>query len=99
MSNTVLHADGYQRNRSPRAPSIDGKHWAAAQNPDTGRAIALISPTLSVAIDDWGTHGGHLKQRLHHTIPPQDKIEMTGYFAIAENRDEVDGYAALQHMT
>lgn len=74
-------------------------HWGAAENPDTGRAVALISPTPKVVMSGWGADGGHLALLTNLEVPAHGSIELVGYIVIANDIESVRHYAALKDLT
>ncbi len=86
------------RKPSDRLFSIFTGDWAAAQNPDTGRAIVLVSPGRDAAIDSWGRDGGHLQLLAQLTVPAGASVEVAGYLALADDVEAARHFVALKDL-
>ena len=96
---TTVFGPEHQFKHTERIFWVEFGHWGAAQNPDTGRALALISPTPKVMMSGWGADGGHLALLTSIEVPAHDSIELVGYFVIADDIESVRHYAALKDLT
>ncbi|HZB96543.1 MAG TPA: hypothetical protein VE268_11325, partial [Herpetosiphonaceae bacterium] len=87
------------RKHSDRMYEIFTGHWAAAENPDTGRALALIAPRPDAGMLSWGRDGGHLQLLTQLTIPARGTSEVIGYIVLADDIEAARRFAALKDLT
>jgi GNAT superfamily N-acetyltransferase len=94
---TVLHTKKIQRKRTQQMAWINGDAWAAAENPDTGRVIAVVNASgwRRVQLLDWGVDGGHFNCYEIAHLPPESTYEMVMYLALATSLDEAKLYRVL----
>jgi hypothetical protein len=74
-------------------------HWAALQNPHTGRSLALVAAKPRVTLADFGRDGVHFQLLDRALIPADGTLEITGYLALAGDLDEARRYVALKDLT
>ena len=98
--NAVLHTKDYHRKRTPVMSWGIGGHWAAAQNPETGRTLAVVNATgwQRVQSMDWGNDGAHFNLYEITRVPPAGTFELTAYLALAESLDEAKRYGVLKDL-
>jgi GNAT superfamily N-acetyltransferase len=72
-------------------------HWAAIENHENGRAIALASADARAGLSGWGSDGQHLQlysPRLIY-VPAYGAYEEVAFLAVARDLAEARRYAAL----
>lgn len=92
---TILHNVELARKHSDRIAWIRAPHWAAAQNPETGHSLVMVSSRPWLNIVGWGKDGDHFA--LHHplVVPPDNSAEIVAYLTLAETLDEARRFAVL----
>lgn len=96
---TTLLGSDRQLKHSDRIIWFHTGHWVAAQNPDTGRAVALISPLPQAQMSGWGKDGGHLALLPHLMVPANGSAEVVAYIVLADDLESVKHFAALKDLT
>jgi GNAT superfamily N-acetyltransferase len=94
-SRTTLWGPEARKHRE-RMYSAHAGHWAAAQNPDTHRALALVSPRPGIAALGWGRDGGHFQLLTNLAVPANGSSEVVGYLVLADGIESARRYAALK---
>jgi hypothetical protein len=96
--NAVLVTDGMERKRTKSMywewhPSC----WTAVVNPDTGRAITVITASgrRETFLHDLGPEGGHVWLSEEAQIPPHSHHEMITYLVLADSLAQGKQYAVL----
>jgi RimJ/RimL family protein N-acetyltransferase len=97
-SKTTLWGPHHQLKHTDRIAWIQTGHWAAAENPDTGRAVALISPLPEVLMASWGLDGGHLAILPSLDVPAEGQVEVVAYIVLADDVESVRRFAALKDL-
>jgi ribosomal protein S18 acetylase RimI-like enzyme len=94
---TVLYGDGYQHKRTPQTYWSSVGRWGAAVNPDSGRAVVLVSASgeRRVQLSDWGVDGGHLFLYNHVVLKPLGSHSLVVYLALTESLEEAKRYRGL----
>lgn len=94
---TALHNTELHRKRTDQMAWTVLEGWAAAENPDTGRALALIpaSGPKRTQFVDWGLAGGHMHIFYTTQVKPDSTIELVAYLALAGSVEEARRYEAL----
>jgi hypothetical protein len=88
----------HQIKHSDRMPWKLAGHWAAAQNPRSGRALALVS-AHELFTTGFGRDGQHFKLLPQpRVIPAGGAVTITGYLALARDLDEARRYGALKEL-
>jgi hypothetical protein len=95
---TTLWGLEQQLKHSDQIAWIKTGHWAAAQNPETGRAVALIAPSPAVGMSGWGSAGGHLELLTRLTVPAGGTAELVSYLVLADDIGSVRRFAALKDL-
>jgi RimJ/RimL family protein N-acetyltransferase len=95
--NGVLYGDDFQRKRSPHEAWTRLGYWGAIVNPDTGRALAMVSGSGKgiLGLTDWGKDGGHFWFDDELTIAPHGDCELVAYLALAESLEEAKRYEVM----
>ncbi len=96
-SNSVLHTLDYVRKRTPHSSWGLHDRWAAVENPETGRALAVVpagGACLLQAID-MGVFGAHVFVREISDVPPSKTVEESAFFALAGTVEEARLYKDL----
>ncbi|MFQ5614885.1 MAG: GNAT family N-acetyltransferase [Anaerolineales bacterium] len=95
--NGVLHTGEYHRKRTPHTAWMLAGHWAAVENPDTGRAAVVVNATgwQRVQAIDWGDDGGHFNVYEVTRVPPNGAYQMVVYLGLVESVAEGRLYEAL----
>jgi len=95
--NSVLHADGLQRKRTPHMAWSQVGSWGAVVNPATGRAMVAVgaSGEKRVKLSDWGVDGGHIFYYNRVVLEPHGSHEMIAYLALVESLEEARRYRCL----
>jgi hypothetical protein len=95
--NTVLHAEGQQRKRNKQEHWAWYGPWSAAENPDTGRTIMLVSASgrRRTCWLDWGDYGGHFYTEDEMQLPPHSQQTLAAYLVLANSMDEAQRYTEL----
>ena len=96
-SRTTLFCEDHERKHSPRTFSTRCGHWVGAENPATGRVVALISSVPEVQMDNWGVAGGHLLLKPLHTIPANSTSVMVGHVVMTNSRDTTRVWSTMRH--
>ena len=73
-------------------------HWAGARNPESGRTLAMISPTPYVHTANWGADGASLTLWTNPQVPASGHLELTAYLVLAATAAEMEVYAALKEL-
>ena len=94
-SRTTVWGPAHQAKHSDRIVWFETGAWAAAQNPATGRTLALVSPRRRAGLSGWGSEGNHLAALTPLTVPAGGVAEVAGYLALAGDLAEARRYAAL----
>jgi hypothetical protein len=97
-ASSTLWGPEQQLKHSDRITWLKTGHWVAAQNPATGRALALISPAPHTGISGWGSEGGHLELISALTVPANGAAELVCYLVVADDIDSVRRFAALKDV-
>lgn len=92
---TIWGAEGRQIKHGNRAPWLHTGHWAAAADPLSGQALALIAPLPLVGAAGFSPAGNALRLFSELEVPAGAAVTIVAYLALAANMDEVRGYAAL----
>ena len=95
---TTLWGPDRQRKHSDRMAFIKTGHWAAAQNPDTERAIALVSPLPEVSMAGMGSEGGHFELMTHWSVPANGMIEVVAFLVLTDDIDSARRFEALKDL-
>ncbi|MBV7327818.1 hypothetical protein KFU94_06070 [Chloroflexi bacterium TSY] len=102
VANGTLHADSpyvgeIQRKRSEQNTDFVVDNWAAVENPETGRAIVVVSGERAhqLEINDADKKGGHFYVGHGQDLPPNGQHEMVTYLALTESVEEAKRYAVL----
>jgi hypothetical protein len=72
--------------------------WVAAENPATGRVLALVSPLPEAQLAGWGEAGHHLALLVPVTVGSGEVVEITGYLVLADSVAVARPWAALHHL-
>ena len=93
----VLHGAGLMRKRTQADNWAQTTRWAAVENPDTGRAIAVVAASgrKKIMLMDWGSYGGHFLVEDVTWLAPLATYEMELYIALTNSLAEAERYAAL----
>jgi hypothetical protein len=83
---------------SDRIAWVQTDHWAAAHNPKTGRALALVSPQPIVRMAGWSSEGNHIDTLVQPTVPGGGMWEATVYLVLTDDLATVKRYAALKYL-
>jgi hypothetical protein len=97
-SRTTVWGPAHQVKHSERIVWLETGPWAAAQNPATGRALALVSPRRRAGLCGWGVEGNHLALLTPLTVPPGGAAEVAGFLALADDLAEAPRYTALADL-
>ncbi|MFN2272468.1 MAG: GNAT family N-acetyltransferase [Anaerolineae bacterium] len=99
--NGALYGDDFQRKRSPHEAWTRLGDWGAIVNPDTGRALAMVSGSGKgiLGLTDWGKDGGHFWFDDDLTIAPHGTCELVAYLALAESLEEARRYESMKQLT
>jgi len=99
--NGALYGDDFQRKRSPHEAWTRLGDWGAIVNPDTGRALAMVSGSGKgiLGLTDWGKDGGHFWFDDELTIAPHGDCELVAYLVLAESLEEAKRYEAMKQLT
>jgi hypothetical protein len=99
--NGALYGDDFQRKRSSHEAWTRLGDWGAILNPDTGRALAMVSGSGKgiVGLMDWGKDGGHFWFDDDLTIAPHGNCELVAYLALAESLEEAKRYESMKQLT
>lgn len=86
-----------QRKRSEQNQGFVVGNWAAVENPETGRAIVIVSGERAqqLEIHDADKKGGYFYLSNSQNLLPNGEHEMVIYMALAGSVDEAKCYAAL----
>ena len=95
--NAVLYSDSFQRKRTPHQAWARLGSWGAVVNPDTGRALAMVSGSGEgiLGLMDWGKDGGHFWFDDELTIAPHGDCELVAYLVLAESLEEAQRYGVM----
>ncbi len=98
--NAVLHAGDIQRKRTPLVAWVVNGPWTAIENPETGRAAAMVlaSGRQQLQITDWGTLGAHFNAGELVRVPPDDTHELVAYLALTGSLAEARLYEELKNL-
>jgi hypothetical protein len=99
--NGALYGDDFQRKRTPHEAWTRLGDWGAIVNPDTGRALAMVSGSGKgiLGLMDWGKDGGHFWFDDDLTIAPHSTCELVAYLALAESLEEAKRYESMKQLT
>jgi len=95
---TLLFRQGRQIPPGEQSPSLSAGHWAAAGNPETGRALVLVSSRPDVVMDGWGIHGNHLGLRPELTVPPEGTAELIAYLSVIKDLAHAAPWGMLKDL-
>ena len=96
LEEVVLLAEDVYREPSPWGLWAGGHAWAAAHNPRTGLAMALVSTRPNVETSDQGRLGRNLGSTQEVTLGPEASVEYTLFIAACEDLDSAVHYACLK---
>ena len=97
--NSAVYADDWQRKRTPHEAWARVGSWGAVVNPDTGRAMVMVSASGDklLGLSDWGKDGGHFWCDEVLTVPAHERYEQVAYLALAGSLEEARCYDTLKY--
>lgn len=95
---TLWGAHGQQLKQNDRITWLVTGHLVAAQNPATGRTLALVSPEPLARMASWGADGAHMALFDKAVLPTNGSLERIGYLVLAETLDEALRYEVLRDL-
>ena len=94
---TTVWGEDWQVKATDRIIWRTADAWVAAENPATGRTLALVSSSHQPGLSGWGTAGNHLHLLTRLTLAPGEMVEIIGYLVLTDSVAAARRWAALRH--